>query len=191
MLQGYCPEMRNTSSQPCLGAGSPQLAWLRADLASVNRSVTPWVVVAFHQPFVNSNTAHSIAKEGLPMQVAVERALVEGGVDLVLSGHVHAYERSCRLYNYSCVPDASAPVYVTIGDGGNREGLASTWVDPQPAWSLHRRASYGHGQLVVPNATHMKWEWCVSAVARGGGCGSSATTCPYPPQPPPVLPPPA
>ncbi|KAK9082600.1 hypothetical protein Scep_029071 [Stephania cephalantha] len=34
-------------------------------------------------------------------------------------GKVHAYERSNRVYNYSL--DPCGPVYITVGDGGNRE----------------------------------------------------------------------
>ena len=90
MLQGYCPSMKNVLQQPCLAEGSAQLLWLKGDLARVDRGVTPWVVVGFHQPFVNSNMAHSMATEGAPMQAAIEDTLFHGGVDLVLSGHVHA-----------------------------------------------------------------------------------------------------
>ena len=137
----YCPEMSSTSTQPCLAEGSPQRAWLEADLKAVDRAVTPWVVAMFHEPYMNSNTAHSIAKEGLPMQVrsgqgtapchlllllpvspphqaAIEDVLYTAGVDMVFSGHVHAYERSCRAYKYACLTDGTGPVYVTIGDGG-------------------------------------------------------------------------
>jgi acid phosphatase type 7 len=158
-VQGYCPSMRSTKTQPCLANGTAQRAWLVADLAAVDRVRTPWVVVTFHQPYVNSNTAHPIASEGLPMQLAVEQILQDGAVDVVLSGHVHAYEFSCRAANYTCVLDGSAPYYITIGDGGNREGLAADWVEPQPAWSLFRQASYGHGILSAANATHLLWEW--------------------------------
>ena len=92
------------------------------------------------------------------MQTAVEDLLYNShAVDLVLSGHVHAYERSCKVYKYKCVDDA--PYYITIGDGGNAEGLATPWVTPQPAWSLFRMASYGHGELVIQNSTHAVWQW--------------------------------
>ena len=60
VLQAYCPDMRTTSEQPCLANGTPQAKWLAADLARVDRAKTPWVVAAWHQPFVNSNTAHTI-----------------------------------------------------------------------------------------------------------------------------------
>jgi len=157
MVAGYCPEMMTTHEQPCLKEGSAQRAWLESDLSGVDRDVTPWVVVSFHQPFVNSNKAHSIDSEGVPMQEAIEDILFDNKVDLVFSGHVHAYERSCQVYKYECTP--GAPYYITIGDGGNKEGLASGWVDPQPAWSAYRQASYGFGELHVFNSTHMNWAW--------------------------------
>ena len=186
-------------------AGSAQHAWVLADLAAVDRSSTPWLVVAFHQPYYNSNTAH--AGEGAALAGIYEAPFFAAGVDLCFSGHVHgawewaaalpapgtgtplpapraphaAYERSFRTYlNES---NAAAPYYITIGDGGcawarrggapallptphhrpaprrNREGLAATWSSPQPAWSAFRQASYGHGELEVPNATHMHWTW--------------------------------
>lgn len=78
-------------------------------------------------------------------------------MDLALSGHVHAYERSCKVYKYKCQDDA--PYYITIGDGGNKEGLASSWVEPQPEWSVFRQASYGFGKINVMNSTHVQWQW--------------------------------
>lgn len=35
-----------------------QYTWLEAELASVDRSLTPWLIVQFHAPWYNSNTAH-------------------------------------------------------------------------------------------------------------------------------------
>jgi hypothetical protein len=91
------------------------------------------------------------------MQAAIEDILRNNKVDGVFSGHVHAYERSCQVYQYKCTP--GAPYYITIGDGGNKEGLASGWVDPQPEWSLYRQASYGFGELRAINSTHVFWSW--------------------------------
>ena len=149
--------MKTVLGQPCLEDGSPQMDWLQKDLAGVDRSVTPWLVAVFHQPYMNSNDAHSMDTEGAPMQQAIEEVLNTYKVDLVFSGHVHAYERSCPAYHYACKD--GAPIYITIGDGGNAEGLAATWVEPQPAWSLYRQASYGFGELRVLNATSMTWKW--------------------------------
>jgi len=157
MVAGYCSEMKSTSTQPCLAVNSPQFSWLQEDLATVDRSVTPWVMVVFHEPYVNSNTAHPMKTEGAPMQAAIEDTLYKYKVDVVFSGHVHAYERSCRVYKYQCVADG--PYYITIGDGGNAEGLATAWVQPQPAWSVFRQASYGFGELRVVNSSYVSWRW--------------------------------
>ena len=113
--------------------------------------------LAVHQPFVNSNKAHAIAVEGEPVQQAVEALLYAARVDVVISGHVHAYERSCKVFNFSCVADG--PLYLTVGDGGTPEGLATTWVEPCPAWSAYRQGSWGHGELEALNATHLSWRW--------------------------------
>ena len=91
------------------------------------------------------------------MRLTFEATLVAAQVDLVLAGHVHAYERFTNIVNNTA--DSAGPVYITIGDGGNREGLATKWINPQPSTSIIRQASYGHGELTVVNATHMLWEW--------------------------------
>ena len=51
------------------------------------------------------------------------------------------------------------PLYTTVGDAGNREGLALPWVEPQPLWSVYRQASYGFAEFTLVNSTHMKWHW--------------------------------
>jgi 3',5'-cyclic AMP phosphodiesterase CpdA len=157
MVAGYCESSKTSSKMPCLDEGTAQRAWLIDDLSKVDRSTTPWVFVVFHQPYMNSNSHHDISSEGKPMQVAIEDILYNGKVDVVFSGHVHAYERSCQSYKYVCTE--GAPYYITIGDGGNSEGLALPWNDPQPSWSLYRQASYGFGELTVHNATHASWAW--------------------------------
>jgi len=42
------------------------------------------------------------------------------GVDIVLNGHVHAYERTAAVYKWQL--DECGPVHLNLGDGGNREG---------------------------------------------------------------------
>ncbi len=45
------------------------------------------------------------------------------GVDLLFTGHVHAYERSNPVANYSADPSGCAPMQLIVGDGGNHEGV--------------------------------------------------------------------
>ncbi|GFZ07429.1 purple acid phosphatase 18 [Actinidia rufa] len=134
---------------------SDQYRWLKADLLKVDRKRTPWLLVLFHVPWYNSNRAHQ--GEGDNMKEAMESLLYAAGVDIVFAGHVHAYERSKRVYNGRL--DRCGPVHLTIGDGGNREGLAHQYINPQPHWSDFREASFGHGELKVVNSTHSFWSW--------------------------------
>ena len=50
-------------------------------------------------------------------------------------------------------------MHIVIGDGGNREGLADTYDEPQPEWSRFREASFGSGTLDLLNTTHALWRW--------------------------------
>lgn len=136
---------------------SQQYKWLQGDLRKINRGKTPWVVVLLHAPWYNSNTAHQGESESVDMKAAMENLLFKARVDVVFAGHVHAYERFTRVYRDKA--NDCAPVYITIGDGGNREGLATDYIDPKPAISLFREASFGHGLLKVFNASRALWTW--------------------------------
>ncbi|KAL7615509.1 hypothetical protein Lser_V15G01918 [Lactuca serriola] len=139
------------------GYGSDQIRWLESDLKKVDRRKTPWLVVIVHAPWYNSNYAHQGEKESVDMRVMMEGLLYEARVDLVFAGHVHAYERFNRVYNQET--DNCGPMYITIGDGGNREGLASKYKEPQPTISVFREASFGHGELEIVNGSYAKWSW--------------------------------
>ncbi|KAL3532076.1 hypothetical protein ACH5RR_005597 [Cinchona calisaya] len=102
---------------------SAQYKWLQKDLKKVDRSRTPWLVVLVHAPWYNSNTAHQGEAESVNMKEDMEDMLYQARVDVVFAGHVHAYERFTRVYNEEA--NKCGPVHITIGDGGNREGLAS------------------------------------------------------------------
>ncbi|KAL0403799.1 UNVERIFIED_CONTAM: Purple acid phosphatase 15 [Sesamum radiatum] len=102
-----------------------QYKWLQKDLAKVNREVTPWLIATWHPPWYTTYRAHY--REAECMKVAMEDLLYQYGVDIVFNGHVHAYERSNRVYNYTL--DPCGPVHIAIGDGGNREKMAITHAD--------------------------------------------------------------
>ncbi|XP_058115648.1 bifunctional purple acid phosphatase 26 isoform X2 [Magnolia sinica] len=145
---------------------TPQWKWLRDELPRVDREKTPWLIVLMHAPIYNSNEAHYMEGEG--MRAIFESWFVRFKVDLIFAGHVHAYERSYRISNINYnittgdrypVPDKSAPVYITVGDGGNQEGLAGKFTNPQPDYSAFREASYGHSTLEIKNRTHAFYHW--------------------------------
>ena len=144
---------------------SLQYKWLSRDLAAVDRSVTPWLIVMMHAPWYNSNIGHR--GEAELMRQDMEALLYSYSVDLVLSGHVHAYERVRPVYD-GCL-DACGPVYLNLGDGGNREGAYVPWLEPQPPWSAFRESSFGAGLLRLENSTHAKYTWRRAACEKPEG----------------------
>ncbi|KAF5727194.1 hypothetical protein HS088_TW22G00882 [Tripterygium wilfordii] len=154
------------ASYSAYGKYTPQYKWLEQELPKVNRSETPWLIVLMHSPWYNSYNYHYM--EGESMRVMYEPWFVQYKVDVVFAGHVHAYERSERVSNVAynivngmCKPvsDQNAPVYITIGDGGNLEGLATNMTEPQPDYSAYREASFGHAIFDIKNRTHAYYNW--------------------------------
>jgi hypothetical protein len=75
--------------------GSPMLTWLAADLAATTQR---WIVAYWHHPPYTKGTHDSdVETELVEMRQFVNPILEAGGVDLVLGGHSHVYERSYLL----------------------------------------------------------------------------------------------
>ncbi|CAE6076029.1 unnamed protein product [Arabidopsis arenosa] len=134
---------------------SDQYQWLQADLRKVDRKKTPWLVVVMHMPWYSTNKAHY--GEGEKMRNALESLLYRAQVDVVFAGHVHTYERFKPIYNKKA--DPCGPMYITIGDGGNREGLALRFNKPQSPLSVFRESSFGHGRLRIIDHKRAHWSW--------------------------------
>ncbi|KAI7754472.1 hypothetical protein M8C21_030477 [Ambrosia artemisiifolia] len=154
------------SSYSTYGVSTPQYKWLMKELPKVNRSKTPWLIVVMHCPLYSTYAHHYM--EGETMRVMYEQYFVKYKVDVIFSGHVHAYERTERVSNIAyniencfCAPrnDEFTPVYITIGDGGNQEGLLYEMVDPQPKYSAFREPSHGHATFEIKNRTTAYYAW--------------------------------
>jgi predicted MPP superfamily phosphohydrolase len=131
-----------------------QYQWLENDLKNVDRKQTPWIISLWHSPWYCSNKDHY--GSGDDMRDSYEDLFYKYKVDLVVNGHVHAYERTKPVYKGKVTPDA--PVYITNGIGGTEEGLATRWYT-QPNWSVYRQShSWGFGAITIFNSTHLHWE---------------------------------
>ncbi|OIW11348.1 hypothetical protein TanjilG_19604 [Lupinus angustifolius] len=96
---------------------SNQYEWLQGDLKNVDRNKTPWLVVMFHAPWYNSNTDHQGESQSIGMKASMEDLLFQARVDIVVSAHIHAYERFTRVYKEQA--NKCGPLYINVGDGGN------------------------------------------------------------------------
>jgi len=105
------------------GYPGQQNDFLEADLGSVDREITPWVIVAGHRPFYTAGGGD------LEVQVAFEHTFFKYGVDLALFGHVHDLQRFHPVFNSTVDPagmnNPRAPMYIVMGAAGNIEGLSS------------------------------------------------------------------
>jgi acid phosphatase type 7 len=106
---GCCRLVSLDSNQP-LSAGSPQLTWLQAELASWRYRQAAWRIVYFHHPPFSSCPNHPPSEAAL---AAVRNNVVplleaEPRAHAAIAGHLHLYERSLK----------EGIAYLTAGGGG-------------------------------------------------------------------------
>ena len=128
--------------------GSVQYSWLEQELQSVDRSNTPFVIVYGHSPMYSSNSYHGSEVE---LRTAVEQLYVDYGVDFVIAGHDHFYERTWpvsaevvmdRGDGFDRFARGEAPIHLVIGMAGR--SAYEDLDEPQPEWSAYRENStYG------------------------------------------------
>ncbi|HMB52951.1 MAG TPA: metallophosphoesterase family protein [Thermoanaerobaculia bacterium] len=110
--------------------GSPMLEWLAADLAATTQR---WIVVYFHHPPYTRGSHDSDRELQLrEMRAWVMPVLEAHGVDLVLAGHSHSYERSYLVDGHYGHSSTFSPSHLVdggdgrpAGDGPYRKGLGA------------------------------------------------------------------
>ena len=120
----------------------PQAAmanWLRSDLAS---NTARWVIAYWHHPPYTKGTHDSdFELELVEMRENLVPILEEYGVDLVLAGHSHVYERSWLLTGHTGLSDTFDPVSMRRSGGLGRPGIDGAY--------LKNAAAPGGGQGTV------------------------------------------
>jgi acid phosphatase type 7 len=102
------------SLQSAINGNSPMLRWLDNDLRSTRQF---WKVVYFHfPPFATGNNENDI--ESAWVRQYIVPILDNNGVQLVLSGHEHSYQRSVPVRRSATVSANAGTNYVTSGGGG-------------------------------------------------------------------------
>ena len=90
------------------------LEWLENDLRTTRQY---WKIVYFHHPPFAGGPNENDASSELARRYLVP--IVERhGVQLVLNGHEHSYQRTYPLVGKQTVPEGKGTVYVTSGGGG-------------------------------------------------------------------------
>ncbi len=139
------------SSEHDLSPGSVQHSWLQNDLMKV---VTPWKIVTLHRPMYTSQKIVNDLIVGQHMQQDIEDLLSNNKVDLLVVGHNHAYERTCKIYKSQC-DQKRGIVNVVVGTGGMQLDNDDIWTFN---WSQHFEVNFGFGRVTV-NRTDLLWEF--------------------------------
>jgi len=158
--------------------GSPQWLWLQRDLAAVNRSRTPWVLLNGHRAmYINSDYGGSASSDIAVMDLLIQQVeplLWRYRVNLAFYGHNHAVQRQAAVLNKTVVQasvpeldgqgvvthmhrDPQATVHMVVGTGG--AAFTVNYVTPYPAWSEMVMYEYGYALVSSVNESYLEWSW--------------------------------
>lgn len=145
----------DTSGEPAgrelrRGEGA-QYEWLVAALDSARGEPgLRWTVVYMHHPVYGHPTGFAGKGPDPDLRKALVPLFERYGVDLVLMGHDHHYERSLPLRDGKAVPPGCGPVYIVTGGGG--ASLFARGIRPAP---LTARAARAHHFLELRIGDHL------------------------------------
>ena len=157
-------------------AGYEQLQWLEADLKSVDRTKTPWVIAMGHRPMYSSEKSGYLSN----VRAAFEPLFLKYKVDVYMAGHVHWYERMVPLGANGTIVAAAqknANTYVTgtgetithliNGAAGNIESHSVLGSAPQlNITAVLNQQDYGFAKFTFHDAKKATWQW-----VKGDGTG--------------------
>jgi hypothetical protein len=147
------------NSYTSTAVGSPQHEFLTDALQQADRKWTPWLIVVFHCPFHTTFIGHNDEINPTLMQQSFGPLFDQYGVNLVFSGHQHAYVRSHSMdYNNTIDDHDASPIYLTVGTGGDSHARGYRNGKPEPWVASADHTTFGSGKLQLVNATHAFWE---------------------------------
>ena len=145
------------STEQDMRPGSKQYKFLLNDLRSVDRSKTPWVVVGWHRPmYVDQPAFKPFTGDSVvaaKFRKHIEPLFAEYQVDVIFSGHIHKYTRSCPVLKGTCVgydakdKTANGPIHLTTGNAG-APGVYFEYLE-KPSWREFATSDYGFGEITV------------------------------------------
>jgi len=137
------------STEHNIARGSAQHDWLVTTLVAIDRSVTPWVVLAGHRPYIVDSSWSGDQGFAAYFQAAVGDMLQTHRVDLILGGHHHSYQRSCSVRGSRCA--ATGTIILNIGMGG--AGLNTLNATMPPVFHYVDDEHFGYCRIIADRET--------------------------------------
>jgi acid phosphatase type 7 len=168
-LNSNCGDYEFDGSHDGCREGSPQDTWLRRDLAAHAAGCT---LAYFHVPRFSSATDHHSDAGTDRALTALWRDLYAGGVDVVLNGHSHVYERFAPMTPDGARDDVGGIREFVVGTGGDNHDRFSTAVSGS---EYRNNDSFGVLRMTLMNDSYA-WRFLDdgSAGATGDDAGSAA-----------------
>lgn len=145
------------SSYSSMEPNSTQYKWISSELEKVDRSVTPWLLAVLHTPIYNTFSLHQKDKQIIAAKEHLEPLFVKHKVNLVFSGHIHAYLRTTNVIMDEV--DPTGPVHITIGAGGRKCEAPFKNAEPEQWVEVRDATIYGYGMFRILNRTTAEWDW--------------------------------
>ncbi len=153
-----------------------QESWLRADLAGHQNQCT---LALWHEPRFNSGSVHG----NEPLVQPLWAIAYENGVDLVLNGHEHLYERFAPMDSAGNLDTSFGVREIIVGTGGYSLYPLGTI---QPNSEVRNDSTFGVLKLTLHSGSY---DWQFVPVAGSSFTDSGSTSCHgTPPPPPPSVP---
>lgn len=147
------------SSEHNISSGSVQRVWMDAELEAVDRDESPWLIILIHRPLYVAYPHKSNRIVGEHLTEILEDTFIKFGVNLVVSGHVHSYYRSCPLVKGACTENpADGITYVTIGSGGKKISDLDER-ENQPLWMEDAQMVHGYGRFHIKDPSQLTIEF--------------------------------
>ncbi len=173
-----------TATRVMYGNGSPAQQWLAAQINSARALGIPWIIVGYHKVCLSAGV------ESCETGINFTNFLMDQGVDLVLQGHDHDYQRSKQLtcataevYVPSCVTNdgstglyqkGDGTVFLVDGTGGGLLDHINATDGDYPYFAKLNATTYGYskttvsgnsiqGQFVPTSGGSFKDAWAISS----------------------------
>ena len=154
------------------GGIEDMINWIEADLATVDRTRTPWLVAQSHKQYWMDSTDQSIIM-----------AMFEAAhVDVNFAGHWHYYQRDLSYSVPAGTADTACmtggdnhtytrcahPIMIISGAPGDVERNDACPGDPSLAKIVVTcTPQYGYGTLAIHNDTHAYWQFTAKPTPIG------------------------
>ncbi|KAJ8514021.1 hypothetical protein OPV22_004455 [Ensete ventricosum] len=147
--------------------GTEQYKFIEHCLSTADREKQPWLIFLAHR-VLGYSSGEFYGIEGTfeePMgRDGLQELWQKYKVDIALYGHVHNYERTCPIYQSTCVREAAhqytgpfeATTHVVVGGGGS---ALAKFTPLRTRWSYYQDYDFGFVKLTAFNQSTLLLEY--------------------------------